>query len=149
MDNQRLSTSLFSVISGFAISFITQYGTLSLLVFSVIVLDIITGLLKAQITHSINSQSGYKGFWKKLSLFVGLSFGYFLDFFEAYLLSINSVISLSFQIPFGAMVGVYIILNESISVLENLCACGVKLPSFLSKSLKAANDQIDQGKLKK
>ncbi len=149
MDNQRISMSLFSIISGFAMSFITQYGMLSLLVCSVILLDIITGLLKAQISHSISSSFGFKGFWKKLSLLVGLSFGYFLDFFETYLLSINSAISLSLEIPFGTMIGVYIIFNESISVLENLCACGVKLPSFLSKSLKAANDQLDEGKLKK
>ncbi len=149
MDNQHLILSLCSVITGFAVSFCKRYGVLSLLVCSVVVLDVFTGIFKAKISRYVNSNAGYKGFWKKLSLFAGLFFGYFLDFFELYLLSVGNLLSFSFQIPFGTIIGVYIILNESISVFENLYACGVKLPIWICKALKIANKQLKDEKSKK
>lgn len=149
MDNHHLVTGLFSVIAGYALSFCNRYGVLSLLVCGAIILDILTGVLKAKISRCVNSNAGYKGFWKKLSLFAGLCFGYFLDLFELYLLSISSIFSLSFQIPFGSIIGLYIILNESISVFENLYACGVKLPIWIRNALKVANDQLKNDNLKK
>lgn len=149
MDNHHFVLSLCSVITGFAVAFCKRYGVLSLLVCSVIILDVFTGIIKAKISCYVNSNAGYKGFWKKLSLFAGLFFGYFLDFFELYLLSVGNLLSFSFQIPFGTIIGVYIILNESISVFENLYACGVKLPTWICKALKIANEQFEKDSIKK
>lgn len=149
MSNKDIDTSIFTMIAGFTVSFFNQYGILSLLVCSVVILDVVTGILKAKISQCINSNTGYKGFWKKLSLFVGLFFGYFLDFFELYLISINDIFSVTYQIPFGTIIGVYIILNESISVIENLYACGIKLPSWIEKTLQVTKMQIKDSKIKK
>ncbi len=136
---------LFSAVAGGIIGLNTRYGVLSLLVCCAVLLDVVTGLLKAKASHEINSNAGYKGFWRKLSLFAGLLFGCFLDYFSTYLLSLNAEWSLSFSIPFGTIIGIYFILNECISILENLYACGVKLPAFIVKALKTAAEQADNG----
>ncbi|MEM1485717.1 phage holin family protein [Oscillospiraceae bacterium PP1C4] len=149
MDSNHTPIWLYSIITGWFAAFSDQYGSLSLLVCAAIILDILTGILKAKAAHSVNSKTRFKGFWKKLSLFAGLSFGYFLDFFELYLLSISNVVSFSFHIPFGTIIGIYIVLNECISICENLNDCGVKLPAFILRALKTANDQVNTNKLQK
>lgn len=135
---------LISIVAGWLASFCNQYGMLSLLVCGAIVFDIVTGILKAKTSKTLNSNTGFVGFWKKLSLLFGLFFGYFLDFFEYYLLSVSGTVDFAFHIPFGTTIGIYIVLNECISIVENLYACGVKLPKFLIKALKAASEQADR-----
>ena len=138
-----------SAVAGWVTSFFDRYGSLSLLVCLAVILDVLTGILKAKAAHAVNSNTGYQGFWKKMSLFAGLFFGYFLDLFEAFLVSISDLVSVSFHIPFGTIIGIYIILNESISICENLNACGVRLPAFLAKALLNANQELDGNQKKK
>ncbi len=128
---------------GWSTALLNTYGILSLLVCGAIIFDVITGILKAKTSKTINSNAGFIGLWKKLSLFAGLFFGYFLDFVERYLGSVSDTIDITFHIPFGMIIGIYIVLNECISIVENLYACGVKLPGFLIKALKAASDRAD------
>lgn len=138
-----------SVIIGFAICFTNQYGNLILLIALAVLIDIITGLIKGKVNKEINSQAGYIGFWKKLSLFAGLGFGIFLDAVVGYSFVLyqdgNTSLSLARNIPFGNIIGIYIILNESISIVENLHACGVKIPLYIFNILHVAKDEIDKG----
>jgi len=126
-----------------------KYGLLTLLVIIAILIDIITGFLKAKINHNVNSVDATKGFWKKMSLLVGLSFGIFLDILESYIVAIGAnelSLDIPFTIPIGLLVGVYIILNECISICENLYECDVKLPAFLMKMLKKTQKRVEDEK---
>ena len=70
---------LISVITGGLAAFFGQYGLFIALVAVAVVLDVITGLIKAKATgEGLDSGKATKGFWKKISLFVGLAFGIFL-----------------------------------------------------------------------
>lgn len=145
---EKTDIVFLSVILGFLSSLFQEYGILTILVSSAIVFDIITGILKAKVRHIINSNAGYKGFWKKLSLLAGLAFGFFLDFLEYYLITKGEEglhINIPFAIPIGMIIGIYIVLNESISICENLHECGVRLPAFLLKALQIAKKSIDNG----
>ena len=135
---------LFSAVVGGLAGFFNRYGILSLLVCGAVLLDIVTGLLKAKTAKEINSNAGFTGFWRKLSLFAGLFFGYLLDYLNGYLLSVSDMWSFSSDIPFGIFIGIYIVLNECISILENLYACGVTLPAFIIKSLKTAREHTNK-----
>lgn len=135
-----------SLAVGMLASFSLKYGGLVLLVCGAIIFDLVTGLLKARISHTIHSNKGWIGFWKKIALFVALAFGFFLDALEFYLVFLNTGAQPNFQISFAMVIGVYIILNESISICENLVECGVTLPAFLQNILQNAKNNLDKSK---
>lgn len=136
---------LFSIVGGAISVFSKQYAMILVFVAIVIVLDVITGLIKAKATgEGINSKKGTRGFYKKLALFVGLFFGFFLDYFIPYMLQ---TIGVTLEIEgalFGMIIGCYIVINESISIAENLYKTNPDiLPKWIVKLLINAKDQID------
>ena len=135
-----------AVLAGLLMAIWQAYGLVIILVGLVIVLDILTGLLKAFATDErLNAEKGSKGFAKKLALLMGLAFGIFLDVAVPVMLSVISV-ELPFNSPFGMIVGVYIILNEGISICENLYTVDPKImPAFIVKMLQSGKDELDKG----
>ena len=70
-------------------------------------------------------------------------FGVFLDYFITEATQVVDIV-LPFASPFGLIVGVYIVLNESISICENLYACNPKsIPPWIANLLKTASNKID------
>lgn len=136
---------LISLILGAWATFTQQYAIILCFIITVIILDFITGLIKAYTTGvGWKSSKGFKGFWKKVSLLVAFSFGIFLDFFIPYALKIISI-DLPFNSPFALIVGCYIIINESISICENLYRINPhSLPRWIVALLKGANDKINK-----
>lgn len=136
----------FSAIGGTIAVIAEQYVVLIILVAVAICLDVISGLIKSlALGIPISSEKGTKGFWKKMALLFSMAFAFFLDFSLPYILSVVHI-----QIPgsllFGSIVGVYIILNESISITENIYKTNKKsLPKWLKKILTGARDEIDKG----
>jgi toxin secretion/phage lysis holin len=136
---------LISLILGAWATFTQQYAIILGFIITVIILDFITGLIKAYTTGvGWKSSKGFKGFWKKVSLLVAFNFGIFLDFFIPYALKIISI-ELPFNSPFALIVGCYIIINESISICENLYRINPhSLPRWIVALLKGANDKINK-----
>lgn len=137
-----------SVIVGTMATLAEAYVVLIILVAAAIVLDVITGLVKCFATgEKLSSEKGQKGFWKKIMLLVSLLFAFFLD---VSLPAIMEVVKI--QTPFeksllfGSIVGVYIILNESISICENIIKANkMALPKWLKKLFQDAKKEIDEG----
>ena len=105
---------------------------------TVMILDILTGLIKAILMRSNKSESGglssasmFRGGIKKVFILLMVALGTVLD------------IIISPDDDFiRIMVVSYYIANESLSILENVGACGVPLPKVLYKildSLKTNN----------
>lgn len=136
---------LISLILGAWATFTQQYAIILGFIITVITLDVVTGLIKAKaIGEGWKSKKGFKGFWKKISLLVAFGFGIFLDCFIPYALSVISI-ELPFSSPFALVVGVYIILNESISVCENLYEINPHtLPNWIKSLLSNANDKLNK-----
>lgn len=137
---------LISVIGGAISVFSKQYAMILIFVAIVVVMDFITGIIKAKaIGEPISSKKGTRGFWKKCALFIALFFGFFLDYFIPYALStINISIAIDGAL-FGMIIGCYIVINESISICENLYASNSEiLPKWIVKLLTSAKDQIDK-----
>ena len=134
----------FSVLIGTISSLYQQYAAILILVILAICLDVVTGLIKSKVTgESINSKKGTVGFWKKMSFLVSLLFGIFMDVFIPVLLTVINI-QLPFNCPFGFIVGVYIILNESISICENIYKTNTKaIPKWLIDFLTASVKEID------
>lgn len=144
---ERTTIKLFTALfGGLTASFFGAYAPIFLCVVIVICFDVATGLIKSKVTGKpINSKDGTLGFWRKMALFMALFFGVFLDVFFPVLLGAVSL-ELPFKLPIGTVVGCYIVINESISIIENInAAAPYALPSWIKKLLKGAGDTIDKG----
>lgn len=115
-----------------------SYGTISSICCLLILLDLLTGLAKAKLQGKINSSIGYQGFWRKIALIAALMFGICLD------LLIGYAAGPGFSPPIGRLFGFYIALNKSISICENLAACGVRLPHFITTALESVQEGLNK-----
>lgn len=134
-----------SAIAGMIATFFQDYGILILLVAVAIVFDLITGLLKAKIsdTDVWSSEKCRKGLYKKLALLVGMAFGFFLDWFIPITLA-NINVTLPFAMPFSLIISFYIVLNESISICENLYIANPEImPKWIVKLLTNIKDHLE------
>lgn len=124
-----------------------QYIVLIIMVAAAIVLDVITGLVRCMATgEKLSSEKGQKGFWKKMSLLMSLAFAFFLDISIPTVLDVVKI-KLPFEntLLFGSIIAVYIILNESISICENIIKADKRaLPKWLKKLFQDAKDDMDQ-----
>ena len=138
---------IFSVLIGTISSLYQQYAAILILVILAICLDVVTGLIKSKVTgEAINSKKGTVGFWKKMSFLVSFMFGIFMDVFIPVLLTVINI-QLPFNCPFGFIVGVYIILNESISICENIYKTNPNaIPKWIIKFLTESVDEINKNK---
>ena len=139
----KLSTSLFT---GLVASFWGIYGPVIICVLVAICMDVVSGLIASMASgEKISSNVGWKGFWKKMALILALSFGIFMDSFIPILLGTISL-ELPFTMPIGTIVGCYIVINEAISIIENINqAAPTALPKWIKKILEGAGKTIDDG----
>lgn len=134
-----------SAILGMIGAFTQQYGAMIIMVCFVLIFDLITGLIKAKINGTVNSAKGTKGLFKKLAFLVGLFFGFFLDYSIPYMCTYVSI-DIPFKLPFGMIICFYIVLNESISICENLYECDNNImPKWIVNILQSAKDKIEDG----
>ena len=98
-------------------------------------LDYCTGMYKAYITKTLSSKIGARGIFKKVGYLVVICVGMGADWLIAAGLD---KVGVPFPVTYliGAMVIVWLILNEMLSILENLSVIGVPMPGFLVKIVK-------------
>lgn len=84
------------------------------------VIDYITGMISAWHNTKLSSKKGIFGIIKKVGYLVLVIIGMVVDWSVMYWLA-----------SFGALVTFWLIINELISILENLGAIGVQLPKLL------------------
>lgn len=105
--------------------------------------DYISGMAKAIYLSELNSKIGHKGAIKKLCYFLVVVVAGCTDWLLIYGLGAVGIdLELTYYI--GVIVTVWLIINELISILENLGAIGVPLPSFLMKIIKRLKQQVEK-----
>ncbi len=107
---------------------------------TVIILDVLTGVIRAILMHSNKSDSGglssksmFQGGVKKLFILMMVALGTVLD----------SIISPD-NVFIRVIVVSYYIANESLSILENVGACGLPLPKILYQILDGLKNSGDK-----
>lgn len=91
----------------------------------VIILDYVTGLLKAGITHQLSSEIGFKGILKKILLLIIVALAHLID---------RAVGSGE---TWRNIAIVFYISNEGLSIFENCVECGLPVPEKLKDILKS------------
>lgn len=94
-----------------------------------IVLDYITGVMKAVYNKNLNSQIGTKGLIKKIGYLIIVAFATKIDMLTGNSGAIRTVVIYSF------------VVNEGISILENWGAMGLPLPKQLFDVLEQISEK--------
>lgn len=102
---------------------------------AVMVIDYATGMISAWKSADLSSKKGIFGIIKKVCYLVLVCVGMGVDWL-IYSGMTQVGINLNYTIFFGILVTVWLIINELISILENLKNIGVPLPKFLITVIK-------------
>lgn len=107
-------------------------GPILLMLCLVMVIDYGTGMTAGFKEHNIESKKGMWGIVKKLLYGVAVAVAMIVDWT---IITVASYVDLAIPTTtfFGILVAVWLILNELISILENLKRMEVPLPPFLIK----------------
>lgn len=114
---------------------------LVLLVF--MILDYATGMVRAWRARELSSKIGVDGIVKKVGYMVLVVVAMGVDY-----LVYNGLVAVNITVPynlwFGLIVTIWLIINEMISILENLSDIGVPIPSFFKKIVKRLKKTVDK-----
>ena len=108
------------------------------------VIDYATGIMAAWTNSELSSKRGVKGIVKKVGYLALVVAAMILDWliFQG-LQQIN--VDLHYSIFFAVFVTVWLIINELISVLENLSRIGVPIPNFMKKLIDRLKTTVEKG----
>ena len=107
-------------------------------------IDYITGLIESKYRQEqINSYKGMRGIIKKVCMWLLVVVGAMVDVLIRYA---AETMGLAIQIPFivATLVAVWIVVNEIISILENMIDIGVELPPFLMPIVKRIKKEVEE-----
>ena len=121
-------------VVGFFAVVASWLGTLAIPVYILVacnVIDYVTGITSACVRkEQVSSYKGILGIAKKVFMYLLIVVGVFIDLMLQYMFkNLNIPISLPFIV--GCIVACWLVLNEMLSILENLNEIGVPMPPFL------------------
>lgn len=106
-----------------------------ILLLILMLLDYGTGIGSAWMTGTLSSRKSILGILKKVGYLAVIVVGVVCDFLIEYaLFAIGQEIAISYAV--GLVIMIWLILNECISILENLSTMGVPFPGFLRGIVK-------------
>ena len=142
MNKENIFHSVLTLIVA-GVSAYFQIIAVPLIVLTVVMLiDYITGMMSAYIHAELSSRKGIVGILKKVSYFSLVCVGIAIDYI---LYSALAQIGIQFDITmfFGLTVTVWLIINELISILENLSKMDVPIPKFLTSVIQKLKTTVE------
>ena len=122
-------------IAAVGASIASYFGALAaplLVLLCVMVVDYVTGMAKAYMASQLSSRIGLRGILKKLCYMAMVAVGAALDYLLTGALA-QAGIDLHIEMFCGMLVAIWLIVNELISILENLAEIGVPgMPALTS-----------------
>lgn len=122
-------------------------GILAIPVFLMVgcnLIDYITGLMASKRRkEQINSYKSIWGIIKKVCMWILVVIGAVVDVLIRYT---TQTMGFNVQIPFivATLVAVWIVVNEIISILENIVDIGIDLPPFLMPIVKRIKKEVEE-----
>lgn len=129
---QNFVKSIVAVVVGGLTAYFNVLLIPCVVLFVVSWVDWCTGIAKAWVHKKLCSQIGAIGAIKKLAYGVVVCVGMTVDYIIVFVLSQFGV-EMTGNCYVGLLVTVWLIVNELISILENVSQIGVPIPKFLQK----------------
>lgn len=147
MNKATVLKSVTAVVGAGIAAYCGQLAAPVLVLLCMMVIDYVTGMVKAYMTAQLSSRIGVKGILKKLCYMAMVAVGAAVDYLLHGALK-QAGIDLHIELFCGLLVTVWLIINELISVLENLAAIGVpgfpRLNRLLSRLKSTVNEKEDE-----
>ena len=108
------------------------------------VIDYVTGLMAVPYrTETVSSYKGIRGIIKKVCQWLLVLVGAWIDILLNYAIDCAGI---DFTLPFvvATIVAVWLVVNEIISILENMLDIGVHMPPFLLPIVKYIRKQVEE-----
>lgn len=133
MDKQNIFNSIISGVCTISAYILGVWDTALIILIAFMVIDYLTGIVAGAINKQLNSNRGFKGLLRKLTIILVLITGVLLD----RLLNDGTWV-------FRTLICYFYIANEGLSILENVGKCGVEYP----KAMQNALEQLREGNKK-
>ncbi|MBQ4238408.1 MAG: phage holin family protein [Ruminococcus sp.] len=137
----------FHIIVAGAIGALAAYFNVLLIplaiLLAVMLIDYITGMAGASYSGKLSSRVGIMGILKKAGYFALVAVGMVADYLISSAL-VEIGIDLKITYCFGMIITIWLIINELISILENLGELNVPLPSFLVNIIKTLKSKVEE-----
>lgn len=131
-----------SVVLGALASYFNVLLIPVLVLVAVMIIDYATGMTSAWKSGELESKTGLIGILKKVSYLVLVAVGGVVDYLiSAGLAAANVEISITYCC--GLIVCVWLIINELISILENLAELGTPIPKFLVNIVRRLKNTVE------
>lgn len=125
--NKNMENWISAIVSVTVTTFLWLIGGIDvafLCLIVAIILDYISGIIKAYSTKSLSSSIGFRGILKKIGVLVLVMLAVVID-----RITVNNG-------SIRTLVIYYFVANEGLSVLENLAQAGIPIPKKLKEALK-------------
>ncbi len=143
MKNGNSVTAILAAAAGALCSYFAELVVPLAVLLAVMLADYVSGMAKAWSTGTLCSKTGLRGIVKKLGYLVLVGVAGVVDWLARYGLA-QAEIEVSFRFLMAAMVTVWLIINELISILENVAALGGPVPMFLRSLLGKLKETVEK-----
>lgn len=143
MKGETSMTAILAAAVGALCSYWTALVVPLAVLLAVMVADYVSGMAKAWTTGTLCSKIGLRGILKKLGYLVLVGAAGVMDWLVRYGLDQVGV-EVHFEFLMAAMVIVWLIINELLSILENVAALGGPVPGFLQKLLARLKASVER-----
>lgn len=133
---------VFSAVCGAIAAYLNILLVPFIVMIVVMLIDYCTGMAQAYVSRTLNSRIGVTGIIKKIGYIIAVAVGIVADYLISSAL-INCGINIQMSYCIGMIVTVWFIINELISILENLSEIGIPLPKFLVAIVKRLKTTVD------
>lgn len=135
--------TIFAAVSAAIVAYLNILLVPLIILIVVMVIDYLSGMAQAYVSHTLNSRIGVIGILKKVGYLATVAVAIIADYIisEALML-LGTDIKLSYYI--GLVVTIWFIINELISILENLAEIGTPIPAFLTKIIKRLKVTVEK-----
>ena len=139
----KIKILLFTFIS----IIVSYYNNISLPILLLVIsciLDITTGILKSlYIKNKFTFNKLIWGLIKKTCMLILIFIGISLDIIISYTVE-NFNIEFTTNNLFGGLIGIWLVLDEQLSILRNLVVLEIPMPNFLISVIKKLKNTIDK-----
>lgn len=143
MKNETSVMAILAAALGALCSYASALVVPLAVLIAVMLADYASGMAKAWSAGKLCSKTGLRGILKKLGYLVLVGVAGVVDWLVRYGLAQTGV-EVTFQFLVAAMVIVWLIINELLSILENVAAIGGPVPAFLQKLLGRLKNAVEK-----
>lgn len=140
--NNNISQVFFTLLLSMISIYFENLAIPIIILTVVIICDYITGMYKSIKTTGLDSKTGIKGIIKKMFYYILIIVAMVTDYILATGMSQVGVTG-EYKIIVSVLVTYWLIINEMISIVENLNNIGVPIPKFLSQIISKIKIKVE------